>query len=411
MHKNKIISLIKQEISRQQTGLVMIASENYASPDVLAAMGTPLSNKYSEGYPGKRYYTGNQYIDDIESLAQELALKIFNLNPQDWHVNVQPHSGSSANLAAYLGLLKTGDTILGMDLGAGGHLTHGSPVNWSGKLFNFVYYTVDSQTHTLDYQEILRVAQKAQPKLIVCGATAYTQLIDFKQFRQIADQVNAYLLADIAHIAGLVVGEVHPSPFPYADVVTTTTHKTLRGPRSAIIICKAELAKAIDTAVFPGMQGGPLDHVTAAKAMCFAEALSSKFKQDQIQTVKNAQVLAQALKDQGLKLIADSTQNHLLLVDCQPLNITGKQAADALARADIYTNANMIPFDPASPLNPSGIRLGTPALTTRGMQEPEMQTIAGWIVQILKDIGNDTLISDLKQQVHKLTKQFPVYHE
>ncbi len=409
MNKKNIQKLIGLETKRQQDGLVMIASENYASLDVLKAMGTPLSNKYSEGYPGKRYYTGNEIIDQIENAAKELALLMFGLNDKKWHVNVQPHSGSSANLAVYLGLLKPGDKILGLDLGAGGHLTHGSKVNFSGKLFNFAHYSVDPKTHKFDYDEIDRIAKREKPKMIVSGATAYTQKINFKKISQIAKSIGAYHLADISHVAGLIIGQVHPSPFPDADIVTTTTHKTLRGPRSAIIISKIELAKLIDKAVFPGMQGGPLENVIAAKAIAFYEATTDKFKKDQKQTVINAQVLAQVLTSNGLKLIADSTENHLLIVDCRDLNISGKVGAEALAEAGIYTNANMIPYDPATPLNPSGIRIGTPALTTRGMAEKEMVIIGHWIVAILKDPENIKLKKEIKGLIMKLTKKFPIY--
>lgn len=408
-HLTKINSLIKSEIKRQQESLIMIPSENYASPAVLSAMGSALSNKYSEGYPGKRYYTGNQYIDQVESLARDLALQIFSLNPKAWHANVQPHSGSSANMAVYLGMLKAGDKILGMDLGAGGHLSHGSPVNFSGKLFKFSYYSVNPRTCLLNYEEIRRIAKREKPKMIVCGTTAYTQKINFQKMGRIAKEVGAILLADIAHIAGLVVGGVHPSPFPHADVVTMTTHKTLRGPRSAIIICKKEISSVIDKAVFPGLQGGPLENVIAAKAVCFAEALSDRFKHDQMQTVKNAQMLAQTLIKNNLKLVADSTENHLLIIDCRPLKISGKEGADLLAKADIYTNFNMIPFDPATPFNPSGIRLGTPALTTRGMKEKEMKLIGLWIAEILKHPKNIKLQRRIAKEVKGLTKKFPIY--
>ena len=403
MNKKSIQKLINQETKRQQDGLVMIASENYASLDVLEAMGTPLSNKYSEGYPGKRYYTGNEFIDQIEITAQNLALEMFGLSDQKWQVNVQPHSGSSANMAVYLGLLKPGDKILALDLGAGGHLSHGSPVNFSGKLFNFAHYSVDPKTNKFDYAEIERIALREKPKMIVSGATAYTQKINFKKISQIAKKVGAYHLADISHIAGLVIGGVHPSPFPEADVVTTTTHKTLRGPRSAIIICKSSLSKDIDKAVFPGLQGGPLENVIAAKAIAFAEATTDKFKKDQKQTVVNAEILAKVLMDNGIKLIADSTENHLVLVDCRPLNISGKVGAEALAEASIYTNANMIPYDPATPFHPSGIRIGTPALTTRGMGEKEIMIIGHWIAAILKDPNNIKLKQEIKTLVNKLT--------
>lgn len=387
----------------------MIASENYASKAVLDAMATPLSNKYSEGYPGRRYYTGNQFVDEIESECQKLALKMFGLTQKNWHANVQPHSGSSANVAVYLGLLQPGDKILAMDLGAGGHLTHGSPVNFSGKLFEFSHYGVDEKTGKLDYKEIDRIAEREKPQMIVCGFTAYTQKINFKKFGEIAKKHDALLVADIAHIAGLVIGKVHPSPFPHADVITTTTHKTLRGPRSAIIICKHELAEQIDKAVFPGMQGGPQDHVTAAKAICFKEALGEKFKKDQAQTVENAKTLADTLTKNKIDLISESTENHLILIDCQNLGITGKVGAEILASAGIYTNANMIPFDPASPLNPSGIRIGTPALTTRGMKPKEMKIIGQWISDILKNSEDKELREKISSEILKLTKKFPIY--
>lgn len=406
---NRVKKLIKQEIARQREGLVMIASENYASLDVLSALGTPLSNKYSEGYPGKRYYTGNEFIDKIENIAKEAALKMFKLSEDKWQANVQPHAGSSANLAVYFGLLKPGDKILALDLSAGGHLTHGSKVNFSGQLFKFSHYSVNPQTQKFDYQEILRIAKREKPKMIVSGATAYTQKIDFKKFSQIAKSVSAYHLADISHVAGLVIGGVHPSPFPDADIVTTTTHKTLRGPRGAIIICKKELASPIDKAVFPGLQGGPLENIIAGKAVAFLEASTSQFKKDQVQTVRNAQALAKTLKENGLKLVADSTENHLVLVDCRNLNISGKTGANALAEAGIYTNANMIPYDPATPLNPSGIRIGTPALTTRGMKEKGMKIIGEWIVDILKNSTDKKLKREIKKQVLKITKKFPIY--
>lgn len=404
-----IHQLIKAEIKRQQQGLVMIASENYASPAVLQAVGSPLSNKYSEGYPRQRYYTGNQYIDQIEQQAINSALRIFGLNQKSWHANVQPHSGSSANLAAYLAVLKPGDKILALDLGAGGHLTHGSPVNFSSRLFKFVHYSVNPRTLKFNYQEIERIAKKEQPKMIVSGATAYTQKIDFKKFSLIAKKINALHLADISHIAGLIIGLVHPSPFPHTDIVTTTTHKTLRGPRGAIIICKKHLSRQIDKAIFPGIQGGPLDHAIAGKAVALQEATKPKFKRDQQQTVKNAEVLAETLMKNNIKLVAESTQNHLVLIDCQPLNISGKTGAEALAEAEIYTNANMIPFDPATPLNPSGIRIGTPALTTRGMKAKEMKLIGNWIATILHQPKNKKLKLRIKKEVLKLTRKFPIY--
>lgn len=387
----------------------MIASENYCPKNILAAIGSPLQNKYSEGYPGKRYYSGNQHIDEIERLAQKLCLKMFSLNETDWSANVQPHSGSSANLGAYLGILKPGDKILAMDLAHGGHLTHGSPVNFSGKLFNFVHYGVDPKTNLLDYAAILKTALKEKPKMIVCGATAYPRLINFKKFGEIAKKCNALLLADISHIAGLIAAGVHPSPFPDADIVTSTTHKTLGGPRSAFIICRKNLAKEINKAIFPGLQGGPLENIIAGKALCFDRALTKEFKQIQKQTIKNATVLAKELTHRGYSLISGGTDTHLLLLDLRPQKLNGKQAADELAEAEIYTNANMIPFDPASPLLPSGLRLGTPALSTRGFKEKEMKLVAEMIDKVLRNFGSARIKRQVATEVKKLTKKFPIY--
>jgi glycine hydroxymethyltransferase len=404
-----INQLIKKEIARQRQGLIMIPSENYCPQEALAAMGSPLSNKYSEGYPGKRYYTGNEYIDKIENLAKELCLKMFGLKSDKWHANVQPHSGSSANLAVYLGLLKPGDKILAMDLAQGGHLTHGSPVNFSGKLFKFIHYGVDKKSCLLNYKKIEKIARRKKPKMIVCGATAYPRLIDFKKFSAIAKKVNALLLADISHIAGLIVAGVHPSPFPWADIITSTTHKTLAGPRSAFIICRAELAKEINKAVFPGLQGGPLDNIIAAKAICFEQALSKNFDSIQKQAIKNAKALADILMKNNIKVITNGTDNHLLLLDLRPLKLSGKEAADLLEEVEIYTNANMIPYDPATPLNPSGLRLGTPALSTRGMKEKEMRQIGLWISEILHRPDDKKLRQRIKKEVLALTKKFPIY--
>ena len=403
-----ISQLIQKETKRQQEGLVMIASENYCPPNIRAAVGSPLSNKYSEGYPGKRYYSGNQYIDEIERLAQKLCLKMFGLAETDWSANVQPHSGSSANLGVYLGILKLGDKILAMDLAHGGHLTHGSPVNFSGKLFKFIHYGVDPKTSLLDYDAILKTALKEKPKLIVCGATAYPQLINFQKFGEIAKKCGSWLMADISHPAGLIVAGVHPSPFPDADVVTSTTHKTLGGPRSAFIICRQGLAKEINKAIFPGLQGGPLENIVAGKALCFDRALSKEFRQIQKQTVKNAVVLAKELSRRGYRLISGGTATHLILLDLRPQKLNGKQAADALAEALIYTNANMIPFDPASPLLPSGLRLGTAALSTRGMKEKEMKIIAELIDKILRNFGKARIKKQVATEVKKLTKKFPI---
>lgn len=406
---NKIKKLVDQEVKRQREGLVMIASENYCPAEILKLVGSPLSNKYSEGYSSKRYYSGNQFIDQIEDIACAEALKMFGLSEKKWHANVQPHSGSSANLAVYLGLLKPGDKILGMDLSQGGHLTHGSPVNFSGKLFKFVHYGVDKKTEKLNYKEIEKIALKEKPKMIICGATAYSREISFAKFATIAKKCNALLLADIAHVAGLVVAGEHPSPFPYADIVTSTTHKTLGGPRSAFIICKTELAKEIDKAIFPGLQGGPLENMIAAKAACFVEAQTPRFKKIQQQTVLNASALAETLNKNGLRLVSGGTDNHLLLLDLRELEINGRDAANLLAEAEIYTNANTIPYDPATPFKPSGLRIGTAALSTRGMKEKEMRLIGLWITEILKKPKDAKLRTRIKQEVLDLTKKFPIY--
>jgi len=400
--------LKKKEIARQKNGLIMIASENYCSQEILDAVGSPLSNKYSEGYPGNRYYTGNEYIDKIETLAQESCLKMFGLNNNKWRANVQPHSGSSANLAVYLGLLKPGDKILAMDLAHGGHLTHGSPVNFSGRLFKFSHYGVDKKTQRLDYEEIEKIALMEKPKMIVCGATAYPRQIDFKKFASIAKKANAFLLADISHIAGLIVAGEHPSPFPHADIVTSTTHKTLAGPRSAFIISHENLSKAIDKAIFPGLQGGPMDNVIAGKAVCFHESITARFKNIQKQTIQNAKTLADILLKNNIKLVSGGTDNHLLLLDLRNLDISGKTAADILEEADIFANANMIPYDPATPLKPSGLRLGTAALSTRGMKEKEMRLIGLWITEILKHPKDKKLRSRIKKEAQALTKKFTI---
>src|SRR3989344_1410036 len=360
----EIAELIQKEISRQQDGLVMIPSENHASVAVLEAMGTVLSNKYSEGYPHKRYYTGNQYIDQIEDLAIDRAKKLFNAE----HANVQPNAGSPANLAIYLAMLKPGDKVMGMKLDQGGHLTHGHPVNLSGQLYNFVQYGVRKDTELIDMDEIREMAKKEKPKMIVTGATAYPRIFDFDAFKEICDEVGALLLADISHFVGMCISGDHPDPFPASDFVMTTTHKTLRGPRSAVILCKEKHAKAIDKAVFPGTQGGPLEHMIAAKAVCFAEAMTPEFKTYAHQIVLNAKALAQTLIDEGIRLVSGGTDNHLMLIDCNPLKITGRVGSEALAECGIYTNRNTIPFDPGSAFEPTGILLGTPALTTRGMK-------------------------------------------
>jgi glycine hydroxymethyltransferase len=394
-----IAKLVLAETARQQASLEMIASENIVSASVLEALGSPLTNKYSEGYPGKRYYSGNEVVDQIETLAIERAKKLFGAE----HANVQPHSGSSANLAAYMALAKTGSTILAMDLAHGGHLTHGASVNFSGKLYRFAHYGVERETSLIDYAKVREIALREKPSVIVAGATAYPRAIDFAKFRAIADEVGAKLMVDMAHIAGLVAAGVHQSPVPFADVVTTTTHKTLRGPRGAIILCKAEYARAIDSAVFPGMQGGPLEHVIAAKAVCFKEAASPAFKKYAAQIVKNAAALAATLIAEGVPVVSGGTDNHLLLIDCSTLGVTGKEAETLLSNINISTNKNMIPFDLRTPFDPSGLRIGTAALTTRGMKEREMRIIAGIIAATLK-----TKSIHAKRAVGELTKRFPI---
>ncbi len=379
-----IANLINHELERQRDGLEMIASENYTSQAVMEATGTVLTNKYSEGYPGKRYYGGNQWIDEIENLARDRAKQLFGAE----HANVQPHSGSSANMQAYFALLNLGDKIMAMDLSSGGHLTHGSKVNFSGKFYQFIPYGVNKQTEQLDMNEIREIALRERPKLIVAGYTAYPRTIDFAAFRTIADEVGALLMVDMAHIAGLVAGGVHPSPVPHAHVVTSTTHKTLRGPRGAFILCKQEFAERIDKAVMPGMQGGPLDHVIAAKAVCFKEASTPEFKQYAERIVKNCKALATKLQNEGVRLVSGGTDNHLILLDLTSLGISGKEAEVALDSVGIYTNKNTIPFDPRKPLDPSGLRIGTAALTTRGFVEADMETVGDLIVRVLKNSAN-----------------------
>jgi len=373
--------LIRLEEKRQQEGLVMIASENFASPAVLEATGTVLTNKYAEGYPGKRYYTGNEYIDKIEQLAIDRAKELFGAE----HANVQPHAGSQANLACYFALLEPGDTIMAMNLAHGGHLSHGHPVSLSGKLFKFVHYGVRKDTEMLDMDEIEKLAVETKPKLIVSGFTSYPRSVPFARFAEIARKVGAYAMVDISHIAGLIIGGVHENPVPTHDVIMTTTTKTLRGPRSAIILCKEKYAKQIDKAVFPGMQGGPHEHTIAAKAVCFKEAMADEYKEYQKQIVKNAKALAETLMSEGLRLVSGGTDTHLMIIDCAPFGISGKQGADALAECGIYTNFNMTPFDTRKPADPSGIRLGTPALTAKGMKESEMKIIGKLIADLLKN--------------------------
>ena len=397
---------IKKEAERQEYKLNLIASENYASRAVMEAQGSILTNKYAEGYSGKRYYGGCDFVDVAEDLAIARAKKIFKAN----YVNVQPHSGSGANMAVYFSVLQPGDTIMSMDLSHGGHLSHGSPVSFSGKLYNIVPYGVSKNTEMLDYAELMEMAKECRPKLIVCGASAYPREIDFKQFKEIADEVGAYLLADIAHIAGLVVAGVHQSPVPYADFVTTTTHKTLRGPRGGMIISRTEeLAVGINKAVFPGIQGGPLMHIIAGKAVAFKEAMGEEFRQDQIQTVKNAKALCNSLKENGFDIVSGGTDNHLMLVNLNNMHITGKDAEAAMSKAGIIANKNTIPFETRSPFVTSGVRLGTPACTTRGMKEREMELIADYIEIAIKNAANDRLLSETSGKVRELCSRFPVY--
>ena len=396
----EIFDAIQKEHKRQNEKIELIASENFASKAVMEAMGSVFTNKYAEGYPGKRYYGGCQNVDIAENLARDRAKEIFGAE----HANVQPHSGAQANMSVYFTVLNPGDTILGMNLSHGGHLTHGSPVNFSGKMYNIVPYGVNEDGY-IDYDEIERIALECKPKIIVAGASAYPRTIDFKRFREIADKVSAYLMVDMAHIAGLVAAGLHPSPVPYADFVTTTTHKTLRGPRGGMILCKEKYAKDLDKSVFPGVQGGPLMHVIAGKAVCFKEALTPEFKEYQKQIIKNAKVLAEELMNRGFKLVSGGTDNHLMLVDLTNKGVTGKEAEAMLDEVGITVNKNTIPFDKQKPNIASGIRIGTPAMTTRGMKEEEMKTIAELIDRTIK--GEDK--EKIKEDVLKLTSRFPIY--
>jgi len=395
--------LIDQERKRQREVLELIASENYVSKEVLEALGSVLTNKYSEGYPHKRYYGGNEIVDQVEDLAIERVKEAFEL-PLDWHVNVQPYSGSPANLEVYNALLEKGDTVLAMNLDQGGHLTHGSPVNFSGKNYNFVHYGVSEKTGRLDYMEILKLADKVKPKLILSGFTAYPREIDFKKFKEIAEKVKAISMADISHIAGLIVACMHASPIPFFDVVTTTTHKTLRGPRGALIMCKDKFATAIDKSVFPGMQGGPHENAIAAVAVAMKEATTPAFRRYAEQIVKNSKALASSLQDFGFKLVSDGTDNHLMLVDLTNKNITGKEAQELLDKAGIVTNRTMVPYDKRKPWDPSGIRLGTAAVTSRGMKEKEMRKIASWIATVITD---HAVAEQVRGEIKRFTKNFP----
>lgn len=403
----EIFEAIFNEVQRQRNGLELIASENFTSDAVMEAMGNVMTNKYAEGYPGARYYGGCEFVDVAERLAIERAKQLFGAD----HVNVQPHSGVQANMAVYFAVLNPGDTILSMQLSHGGHLSHGHKVSFSGKLYNVVHYTVHPETERIDFDLVRKLALEHKPKLILAGYSAYPRIIEWDKFREIADEVGAYFMADIAHIAGLVAAGIHPSPIPYAHFVTTTTHKTLRGPRGGMIMCKAEFAKDIDKAVFPGAQGGPLMHVIAAKAVALKEALTPEFKQYQEQIVKNAKKLAETLISEGLRLVTGGTDNHLMLVDLRPFKITGNIAEKALEKAGFTVNKNTIPFDPEKPTVTSGIRIGTPAVTTRGMKEDEMVKIGKLISKVLRSPDDEKVISEVRKEVQELCDAFPLYQE
>jgi len=401
----EIAEAIERETERQQEHLELIASENFVSQAVLDAMGSVFTNKYAEGYPGKRYYGGCEWADRAESLAIERAKELFGAE----HANVQPHAGSQANMAAYAALIKPGDVVFGMDLSHGGHLTHGHPLNFSGKTYTIVPYFVNRQTETIDYDELEKLADEKKPKLIVAGGSAYCRIIDFARIRQICDKVGALMMVDMAHFAGLVAAKLHPSPVPYADIVTTTTHKTLRGPRAGLILCKAAYAPAVDKAVFPGLQGGPLVHIIAAKAVCFKEAMQPEFRDYQRQVMANAKTLAEALMQEGYHVVTNGTDTHLMLVDVFSKGVRGKEAEAALQSAHITVNKNTIPFDANPPMNPSGIRVGTPAVTTRGMKEPEMRQIGHLISEVLRNPKDEARIAEVRKQVLELTRRFPLY--
>jgi glycine hydroxymethyltransferase len=401
----EVFESVSNELRRQTRSLELIASENFVSRAVLEATGSVLTNKYAEGYPGRRYYGGCEYVDEAERLAISRAKELFGAE----HANVQPHSGTQANMAVYFAMLEPGDILMGMDLNSGGHLTHGHRLSYSGRDFDVVAYGVDRDTETIDFDEVARLASEHEPKLIICGASAYSRIIDFERFRQVADQVGALLMADIAHIAGLVATGIHPSPIPHCDFVTTTTHKTLRGPRGGLVLCREEYAKKIDRSVFPGIQGGPLMHVIAAKAVAFNEALAESFKVYQKQIVLNAQTMAGQLADRGLRIVSGGTDNHVFLVDLSTRALTGKLVEQSLEKAGITVNKNTIPYDPNPPLVASGIRIGTPAVTTRGMQEPEMTAIADLIVSVLDRPEDEDFLSEVRSQVEALCQRFPLY--
>jgi len=401
----EIARAIASETQRQHEGLELIASENFVSMAVLQAAGSVFTNKYAEGYPGKRYYGGCEFADVVENLARDRAKQLFGAE----HANVQPHSGSQANMAAYMALLQPGDAILGLNLAHGGHLTHGHPLNFSGKMFKIIPYGVRKDTEIIDYDELAQIAQRERPKLIVGGGSAYSRIIDFARMRQIADSAGAMLMVDMAHFAGLVAGGVHPSPVPHCHVVTTTTHKTLRGPRAGMVLCKQEFAAAVDKIVFPGIQGGPLVHIVAAKAVCFHEALQPAFKDYSRQVVSNAKALAQKMVDEGFRVISGGTDTHLFLMDVFAKGMLGSEAENALGQAGITVNKNAIPFDVNPPLKPSGIRIGTPALTTRGMKEKEMLQVGAWIAEALHNHKDAQVLARIRKQVHELADAFPLY--
>ncbi|MEK5340890.1 serine hydroxymethyltransferase [Weizmannia sp. FSL W8-1119] len=401
----EVYEAIRQELNRQRNKIELIASENFVSEAVMEAQGSVLTNKYAEGYPGHRYYGGCEYVDIVENLARERAKQLFGAE----HVNVQPHSGAQANMAVYFTILEHGDTVLGMNLSHGGHLTHGSPVNFSGMQYHFVEYGVDKETQHIDYEDVLEKARVHKPKLIVAGASAYPRTIDFKKFREIADETGAYLMVDMAHIAGLVAAGLHPNPVPYADFVTTTTHKTLRGPRGGMILCKAEFAKKVDKSIFPGIQGGPLMHVIAAKAVAFGEALTDGFKTYSQKVVDNAKRLAEGLQKEGFDLVSGGTDNHLILIDLRSFGITGKDAEKVLDDIGITANKNTIPYDPESPFVTSGLRIGTPAVTTRGFGLEEMDEVASIIGSALKNPDNEAVLKEAAERVRHLTLRFPLY--
>ncbi|MBF5046365.1 serine hydroxymethyltransferase [Aggregicoccus sp. 17bor-14] len=400
-----IARLVHEETARQEEGLELIASENFVSPAVMEAVGSTLTNKYAEGYPGRRYYGGCEVVDKVEELAIARAKELFGADA----VNVQPHSGSQANMGAYMALMKPGDTMLSLDLNSGGHLTHGSGVNFSGKLYTIVHYGLTKDTETLDYAQAAALAKEHKPKVVVVGASAYPRIIDFAKFREIADSVGAAMVVDMAHIAGLVAAGLHPSPVPYAEFVTSTTHKTLRGPRGGLILCREQFAKTVNSQIFPGIQGGPLMHVIAGKAVAFREALTPEFKSYQQQIVKNAKALAEALQKAGLRLTSGGTDNHLMLVDMRSKNLNGKVAEGVLGKAGITVNKNMIPFDPEKPMVTSGIRVGTPALTSRGMREAEMAIVGALIGEALDHAQDDARLASIRGRVKELTRSFPLY--